>query len=320
MSLIKILTTLSLCLGLLGCSQSIKDSSISDEVIKTDIIDYLSNSSLNYKNIIDFTTVSQDQNEDSIEVISDFNFSTGSASINGEMTLTYLYAKSNWILSDRVFDLKSMIPFVESNSNEARNLIESDPKPIFDFATIYLFDSSKLTFISSTKVSDISVKYVFVYEDHQLNWDFKEQFTIEATFENKSGWSYSLLDWSYNESSDWAGIWQINWLDEFGNINERIQDIEILGDLSIHSQKGKNISISNGLSIKYTKNSIEYIATVTVDPHENSSNMLKIITGTGANDWFIIGVDIAAPNNVTGDAGYYAANDQYKPGELVRIK
>lgn len=305
---------------LVACSQTKIVSTIKDQTIKDDVIGYLEEITIQTQGLETFTIVSRVVNGNKNEIVTEFYFTTDSAKINAKMNLEYTKSNDIWTLQKKDFIIISIEVTQNADVEMAKMIVKNNPMPMFDSFNLYLFDESKLTFVSNEKTSETTSIIKYEYTDHQLNWDFDEIFVVTATYDYTSGWNYSLSDWSTQESSDWVGQWRIQWYTPEGTTIETIKDISISGELSITNNMAGSKIINNTLMVNFTIDGKEYSELGIIYGHDQSTREVQVKTGPGTSDWFAFGLSITAPSISTQEAGYYATSQKYVEGMFDLIK
>jgi len=323
MRLLKVVVLLGVIISITACSQVKHVSIIDESTIRDDILSFLEADLDRAQAIENLEIISQIQDGKIIRVVASFDFSTDSANLGAKMNLRYSKKNDIWSSDNETMTIESTDIIRSASSDNARIVVESDPVPLYETPSLYLFNDSKLSFVNEDKASNTGTAFNFKYTDRQLNWSLDQTFSVKATFNYKSGWTYRLSDWSYEETSDWSGNWKIVWYALDGSRIETFKDIVVTGTLKItNDMTGRAKTVSDPLQVNFTLDGKSYQVSGVVDDKQGTTRVVEISYGSNSNDWFNMVLNIAGPIPDTGDASYAAfwpANNEWLEGVLTKI-
>ena len=286
-----------------------------DETIKSDIISYLKK----YSEVQEVTALdvkSQKSVNGKTIVETAFDFSNKDASFSSEMTLTYDKVDGKWIVINHALNLVSTNT-VNVDTDAVEEFIANNPSLYFVDSGESVFLPEYLSLDSTIKNSSTSTTLIYKYSIQKLNWTFNEIYTVEANFSYPNVWQYKIKDWSYVDSSEWAGTWQIKFYNTDGTLAETINNIVITGEALISNDKSDNPVETNTLLAKFTRKGKNY--NIPASLHNGSNGIELIVDG----NWLLMGIHYKF-DNISGDVigfEYYAAENRHTVGgTLTRIK
>jgi hypothetical protein len=316
---IKVLVTGLLGLLLVSCTTT----SIKDETLKADILAYLEDYS-DVKEVSSLTVKSQKTVDGEIVVETSFDFSNTEADFSAEMTLTYDKVGDEWEVVNHAFNLLSTntIHDIDSNNTSIINFITRYQLTFFYERSLNILQPEYLSLDSATKNSPNSTTLVYKYSINKLNWSYNETLTIQADYSYPTGWHYTLKEWVYTETSEWAGTWQINLFNPDGTIAQTINDLVITGNLSASKDSSGDLVEENTLWAKFTYEG-EEISTEAYSLNRSTNVcgiLIMIFNGLSERD-IEIGINLVNESNTRLDSyEYYVIGFEYQEGEILKIK
>ena len=307
------LVTVMLSLMLVSCTST---TTIKDETLKADIIAYLKD----YSDVEEVTALnvkSQKSVKGEMVVETSFDFSNTDASFSAQMLLTYDKDNGIWKVANHAFTLLSTNT-TNIDKVAVAAFIAKNPSFYFVSDIEAYFQSKYLVLDSMTKNSSTSTTLVYKYVVQSLNWTFNETYTVEANFSYPDVWQYTMKDWSYVDSSAWAGTWQIKFYKADGTLAETINNIVITGEASISEDMSGKYLKNNTLMVKFTRKGKNYNIPATL--HNGSNGIELDLYGV---EWILLGIH-GVIDSATGDVTgykYYTDNTWYISNNvLTKIK
>ena len=307
-----VLMTCVLSIMLISCTST---ATFKEETIKNDILSYLKN----FSDVQEVTTLnvkSQKSVKGETVVETAFDFSNKDATFSAEMTLAYGKVDGKWKVVDHTFNLVSTNT-TNVDTDVVAAFIAKNPSFYFVSDVESYFLPEYLNLDSTAKNSSTSTTMVYKYSIKKFNWTFNETYTVEANFSYPNVWQYTIKDWSYVDSSEWAGTWQIKFYNTDGTLAETINNIVITGVASISDDMSDNRIEKDTLLAKFTRKGKNY--SIPARLHNGSNGIELILDG----NWLLMGIHYTI-DSTSGDAigfEYYTADALHvKGGILTKIK
>jgi hypothetical protein len=311
-------------IGLLGLMLvSCTTTSIKDETLKADILSYLEDYS-DVKEVSSLTVKSQKSVDGEQVVETSFDFSNTDADFSAEMTLTYDKVGDEWEVVNHAFNLLSTntIHDIDTNSTSIINFITRNQLTFFYERSLNILQPEYLSLDSATKNSPNSTTLVYKYSINKLNWSYNEILTIQADYSYPTGWHYTLKEWVYTETSDWAGTWQINLFNPNGTIAQTINDLVITGNLSVSRDSGGELVEENTLWAKFTYEGQPISTEAYLLNRSTNVCGILLMFGNNISERSIeIGINLVSESNTGLDSyEYYVSSFEYQEGNILIIK
>lgn len=270
-----------------------------------------------FKSLDSVVITSEKMIKGEIVINAEYRYTTVSAKIEAKAKIIYVKNAKDWYISKIEPKIESIKPTIVSDESLARDVVLSDSGPYFNQAFEYLFFQEKLELISTKTISSVETEYVFEYKDQQSIWSFDQTFTVSAHYDLQKEWSYTLSDWQMNESTGWAGKWQVKLYDIDNKLISVIDDLVITGNLSVTESMSKGRVVQNTLKADFSLNGVTASDKPLIVDKFGQTNVIVIKTGSGKNDWFWMGLGIAGP--VVPQNTYFYSVGSQNGGDLVKI-
>jgi len=310
-----------LSLMLISCTSS---ETIKEDTLKADILEYLNNySDVKWVSPIGVKSIESSKDKKVFETY--FDFSNTDASFSAEMTLTYEKVDGKLEIANHAFNLISTntINDIVATTPALTAFIAKNQLTFFENRSVSTIYPEYLTLESATKNSPNSTTLVYNYSINRLNWSFIETITIQADFKYPDGWHYTMKDWSYSETSNWDGTWQIKFFNPDGTLAQTIYDLVITGKLSITKDSSSKFVEENTLWAKFTYEG-ESISTNVhfLNRPTNVCGILLMFNNNVSERFIRIGINLINGSTSETIVGfeYYASSLYYQKGELTKIK
>jgi len=324
--LLMILMSFSACAPKLG-DQQIKDDILSiDEFKSATIVD-------------NQTTISKekDGNNYQVDVTATLEYSKNSNpyTILVELSMDYSLENSKWKLTEHSSIIKKVtpndLPKIDSLVSSIKDTLETDPG---DFSTFSVFFIPRNAFkiLSTTPQSDpakVEMIIEAVLEDG--TYSQSAQFTLDCQFDRFLGWSYSIKDWEYRESMNWAGTFDLvftiddpgfpsGYLNSFYDVGDEIKGMIIQGTSSLLKKMDEPRVVNSDIKVSFSFKGENYIVDAVNDggPHRLWIKIIGDPDRTHYEDSDIILYYIMKDYSGQGNDGKYSLEALCMYGEIAK--
>lgn len=264
-----------------GCTPQLSDQQIKEDIIAI--------SEFNVAKIVeDQTTLSKkkDENNYHVDVSATLEYSKNSNpySILVALSMDYSLENNKWNLTKHSSIIKKItpnnLPKLESVVQSIEDTLKTVPG---DFSTFSVFFVPRNAFeiISTTPQSD-PTKVEMIIEAVLEDGTYSEsaQFTLDCQFDRFLGWSYSIKDWEYRESMNWAGTYDLvftvdepgfpsNYLNQFYDVGDEIKGMIIQGTSSLFKKMNEPRIVNSDIKVSFSFKGENYLVDAVNDgsPH-----------------------------------------------------
>lgn len=199
-SLIIILAT-----GLSGCG----DSGLSNKRLKEDILNL--NELALVKKINDLKVIEKIHEDDKLVYKLDLTLDSYNSFAKANIILNYTKTSGKWVLSGNTINIISASAKSDPSVTQAAKSII---KPISESLLNHWGNGYQAEYklSSSTGNKESGVMTLVISEKYSDDtYTVGVDYTLDAVFDFKTGWNFTLKDWVYNETMKWAGTYNVTW-------------------------------------------------------------------------------------------------------------
>lgn len=238
--------------------------------------------------------------------------------------LNYTKTSGKWILSGNTIDIVS----VGAKNNPSVSLVVSRViKPISEGLLNHWLNGYQPEYklSSSTGSKESGVMTIIISEDYfDDTYSVGVNYTLDAVFDFKTGWNFTLKDWVYTETMKWAGTYDVTWTRSEPGFpsgetskhfveGDKIIGLKIEGTGSLSNHMDKTKEIQNDYVITFTFKDKDYRVLPSFDWSVTNLRFKLDIDQQG--DW----IDLAYYAVPPGESdNHYTAGAEFISGELEK--
>lgn len=246
-----------------------------------------------FENVVSLKVNTQPIQGNQALVVADMTYDNGDALVSGEVVINYEWNKKEWKAVNAQFSYKSV-----KVKNEAKE------KDVLDAAveietinTRYQANAYSQSAVLISKELDLDngiANYFVSKKSSEDGWNAETTYKISAKYDYVKGWEFRIVDWSYWETMDWTGTWQIVWGNEANETQYTPKEemiVTITGEIGITNNMAdvENEKRTINVSFKRDKSPYEIPVTISNDYKKDklySTRFINVKYGNQANDMF----------------------------------
>lgn len=239
-----------------------------------------------------------------------------------DITLDYVKNNGKWVLKNNAVTITKVTPKHDPVVNGAMKNAFIDDRFKMHIYEMSYYSKADYTIIS-VKRDFANAKATVVVEEsyHDNYWSGKATYTLDAVYDFSNGWKFTLKDWVYTESMNWAGTFDLTWdtvlgIPESGRAFFMYNDtmvVTITGTASYDRKKDGTYTDNNTLVAKTVFKGKSYETKIVLDRITNQINL--DFDPVDQESWFTLfyQTDQTGTRSFTAEAGYIKASVTRQP-------
>jgi len=305
--------------GLSGCG----DSGLSNKQLKEDILNL--NELALVTDINELTVIEKVQDKINLVYKLDTTLESYNSFAKANINLNYTKTNGKWVLSGNTI---SIVSVSAKNDPSVTQAVKSIIKPISERLLNHWGNGYQAEYklTSSTGSKESGMMTIVISEKYSDDYyTVGADYTLDAVYDFKTGWSYTLKDWVYTETMKWAGTYNVTWTQSdpgwpsgetsknFG-VGDKINGLKIVGTGSSILHMDETKEIQNDYVITFTYKDKDY-------------RVLPIIEWSASELWVDLNSDLTDdymhiyydPNPPGDSDNYFVIEAAFIIGEMEKI-
>lgn len=221
---IKIILVIStLFFALYGCSASLKDEQIEEDILRNAVL--IRNTYTNKT----FEEVDRTKDGDRLYVTYHISLQWDKASMEGTVRLEYLLKDNKYIFIKNDIEVTELIPKVDIDLDDIQTVIKDRIRYGLIVETKKITGDLPIINVTDANINVTQKKIVVTEKFSDVTWNFQVDYQVLATFTIDNYWEYQLIDATVSEKVDWNGNYRIVFdnPENFSDYGERQNDYKV---------------------------------------------------------------------------------------------
>lgn len=206
----------------------------------------------NFKEVTVLSVISRPVQGKQCLVVANLTYDNGAALISGGLIINYEWSKQAWIVVNSQFNYKAAKVKYEASDQAILAAVQLPDK----INTQFQFNTANPSQVIGSRSPDLTngnATYIVNFYSVIEGWTGTFSSIVSAKYDYKTGWKFSVSDWTYSETMTWTGTWVIQW-GTYGNEtqyapNEKMTlnitgDIRMIHNTADYESENRDVNVS----------------------------------------------------------------------------